>query len=79
MSIGLTQVKMGFLYVLALILCPQIAAPQVQDQQAPGAVIQVHVNSVLVPVVVRDTQGHAVGNLKQEDFQVFDQASRARL
>lgn len=36
------------------------------------ALFKARVNLVMVPVVVRDRQGKAVGNLKQEDFQLFD-------
>jgi VWFA-related protein len=38
------------------------------------AVFQAKVNLVMVPVVIRDKQGHAVGSLKQSDFQLFDKS-----
>jgi VWFA-related protein len=47
---------------------------QAQQTTAPAspAVIKARVNEVLVPVVVRDAKGRAVGTLSKDDFAVFD-------
>ena len=44
---------------------------EVSSREAP-VTFSSRVNLVLVPVVVRDSQGHAIGTLKQDDFQLFD-------
>lgn len=72
-----------FLPVIAsLLVCAALgqAAPEPQSQEPSPEIsshdelptFRVKVNVVLVRVVVRDAQGHAVGALKREDFQLLD-------
>jgi VWFA-related protein len=70
MSAALKHLSAVLLSSIVLGLPMRAAAQQPPDS---GVTLKVHVNSVLVSVVVRDEQGNAVGNLKQEDFTVFDQ------
>ena len=57
---------------LALISGMHSLAQQASGSQPAGPVIELNVDKVLVPVVVRDKQGRAVDGLTVEDFQVFD-------
>ena len=70
----------------AVVLCSSALAvhPQgIQQQPEPpmppdtGVTFHVQVNSVLVPVVVRDALGHTVGDLSEKDFKVLRRIYRS--
>lgn len=42
------------------------------DNSPAVAPLKIEANLVVVPVVVRDSSGHAIGTLRRQDFQLFD-------
>jgi VWFA-related protein len=56
---------------LAAWQAPEPDASEVNSREVP-ATFTARANLVMVPVVVRDRQGHCVGNLGREDFQLLD-------
>ena len=63
---------------LAFAVSGPVEAQSPQENPAPNAApkIVVNVNKVLVPVVVRDKKGNAVGDLQKDAFRVFDEGKR---
>jgi len=58
-------------FLFAFTVSGQLSQPEVTSHEAT-VTFSSKVNMVSVPVVVRDADGKPVGNLKQEDFQLFD-------
>jgi VWFA-related protein len=50
---------------------PQTSSAELNSHEEPTT-FKVNVKLVLVRVVARDAQGHTIGSLRKEDFQVFD-------
>jgi len=48
------------------------ATPKLDEDIKPGDVISVETNEVVLPVTVRDANGHLVPDLTRKDFRVFE-------
>jgi len=59
-------------FLIAGVLSVSAGAQDEVASQESKATFNSRVNLVMVPVVVRDKQGHEIGTLKKEDFQLFD-------
>ena len=60
-------------FLLVTTIRPHSSRAQQPQPPAPGPTIQVGTDALLIPTVVRDAAGHAVGNLTQSDFTILDQ------
>ena len=69
----------SFVFLAAMAAAQQAAAPQAAPQAYPAdpnSVIRVDTNVVLVDAVVTDKKGNYVRDLKQKDFEVFEDGKK---
>ena len=64
---------------VAVSLWPATGAQQPQTPPGSGGVVKGTAEEVLLDVVVRDKKGHAVNDLKPEDFQIFDNGEAKKI
>jgi len=67
----MNKLRLALVFALSTLPVWPQSQPEVSSQETP-VTFSSRVNLVSVPVVVRDKAGHAVGNLHQEDFQLYD-------
>ena len=66
-------IRSGRLFAIALsCILPTVAVRLAAQNTQHGPTIRVQVDSVFIPVIVRDAKGHAVNDLARDDFQIFD-------
>jgi VWFA-related protein len=77
-SLSRSNIRVSSLVVLCLLAGGRSSQAQTAANQSEisshdaSATFTSRVNLVIVPVVVRDREGHAIGSLQQTDFQLFD-------
>jgi VWFA-related protein len=66
-------IRSGRLFAIALsCILPTVPVRLAAQNTQHGPTIRVQVDSVFIPVIVRDAKGHAANDLARDDFQIFD-------
>ncbi len=71
---NVAQVFIGSLAALSAPVAAQLTPKDLPAGQPPP--LRIEVNSLLIPVVIRDPRGEIVSGLTQADFKVFDQGKQ---
>jgi len=72
-NLGIVSTKCSGLFAFALFCILPTASIRLAAQSTQHApTIRVQVDSVFIPVVVRDARGHTANDLTKDDFQIFD-------
>ncbi len=58
---------------------PRAPQPQKSPQVEPGRRLRVETNLVLVDATVKDGAGHVIGDLKKDDFEVYEDGQREEI
>lgn len=69
---GSAACTIAILFAIVIASPQSAAAPFEDDGNQDSVTFKTETNLVLVPAVVRDANGNTVGNLRKEDFQLFD-------
>src|SRR5690242_21233122 len=72
----LNRHKSGAIFLAFLLASVPAPAQGPEAAQAPPATLRSETHAILISVSVRDSGGHAVENLRKEDFTVSDNGTR---
>jgi Ca-activated chloride channel family protein len=73
------QFPLRLVIAVILVILSAASSPNKANAQEPDDVVRVRTDLVTIPLVVTDSRGHRIPNLKREDFVLTDYDSAAKI